>query len=64
MEGLQNQPQYNGLEGVVLKLADDSHVCMRLDEVDEDNKDLCLKLQNVRLLVETVNKRKEMYTTI
>jgi len=37
---------------------------MRLDEVDEDNKDLCLKLQNVRLLVETVNKRKEMYTTI
>jgi len=51
MEGLQNQPQYNGLEGVVLKLADDSHVCMRLDEVDQDNKDLCLKLQHVRLLV-------------
>ena len=61
VEGLQNQAQYNGLEDVVLKLADDSRVCVRLDQ---DNTDLRLKLQNVRLLVATADKRKEMYTTI
>jgi len=57
-EGLQNQAQYNGLEGVVLKQADDSRVCMRLDQ---DNKDLRLKLQNVRPLVATADKRKGMW---
>jgi len=61
VEGLQYQAQYNGPEGVVLKLADDSRVCERLDQ---DNTDLCFNLQNVRLLVATADKRKEMYTTI
>jgi len=61
VEGLQNQACHKGLEGVVLKLANDSLVCVRLDQ---DNKDLRLKLQNVRLLVASADKRKETYTSI
>ena len=61
VEGLQNQARHKGLEGVVLKLANNSLVCVCLDQ---DNKDLRLKLQNVRLLVASADKRKEMYTSI
>jgi len=61
LEGLQNQARHKGLEGVVLKLANNSLVCVCLDQ---DNKDLRLKLQNVRLLVASADKRKEMYTSI
>jgi len=46
VEGLQNQTHYNGCEGVVSEECA-SHVCVRLDQ---DNKDIRIKLQNVRLL--------------
>jgi len=59
VEGLQNYPQYNGLEGVMLKEVRNSRVCIRLDQ---DNKDLRLTLQNVRTLVATADERKKMYT--
>jgi len=58
VEGLQNQAQYNGLEGVVLKQEDDSRVCVRLDQ---DKKQ---KLENVRMPCATVDERKEMYAQL
>jgi len=50
VEGLQNQLQYNGLEGVVLKEESDSHVRICLDQ---GNMVLHLKMQNVHPLLVT-----------
>ena len=61
VEGLKNQTQWNGLEGVVLKQAGGSRVCVRLDQ---DNKDFRLKLENVYLLVATVDERKELFAQL
>ena len=61
VEGMQTHPQYNALEGVVLELAGDTHVCVCLDQ---DNTKICLKLQDMRLMVITVNERKELYTQV
>jgi len=61
VEGLQNQPQYHGLKGVVLKQAVDLRVCVHLDQ---DNMDLRLKLQSLHPLVVTANECKELYAQL
>jgi len=60
VEGLQSQPQYNGLTGVVLRL-EDSRLCVRLDQ---DNMDLRVKLQNVSPLVATAGERKKLLAQV
>jgi len=60
VEGLQSQPQYNGLTGVVLRL-EDSRLCVRLDQ---DNMDLRVKLQNVSPLVATADERKKLLAQV
>jgi len=61
VEGLKNHPQYNGLEGTVIRSAIDSRICIRLDQGSEE---LRLKLENVRTLIGTADERKERYKTI
>jgi len=61
VDGLQNYPQHNGLEGVVFKQENDSRVCVRLDQ---NNHELRLKLQNARPLVATADERKVLYTQL
>jgi len=61
VEGLQNHPQHNGMAGVVIEQAGDTHVSVRLHE---DSKQLRLRLANVCPLIATADERKDMYTTI
>jgi len=56
VKGLQKQQQYNGIEGVVVKM-DGLRMCVRLDAVD--NKELMLKPENVCPLLPTAAKLQE-----
>lgn len=56
VKGLQNNLEYNGLEGVISKIARDSRIYVRLDQ---GHKELRLKLENVRPLIVTAEQRKE-----
>jgi len=53
VEGLKKQPQYHGIEGVVLEM-DALRMCVRLDT--NDNKEVMLKPENVRPLFPTALK--------
>lgn len=61
--GLQNQPHYNGLAGIALTHVVDSRVRVRLDQ---GNKQLRLKMQNVRPVVAilAVHGREALYTQL
>jgi len=56
VEGLQKQQQYNGIEGVVVRM-DALRLCVRLDMLD--NKELMLKPENVYPLFPTALKLQE-----
>ena len=45
VSGLSATPQYNGLEGVVVTIVNDSRIGIRLDE---GNKSIQMKVENVR----------------
>jgi hypothetical protein len=56
VEGLQKQQQYNGIEGVVVKMVV-SRMLVRLDTLD--NKELMVKPEKARPLLPTASKLQE-----
>jgi len=61
IHSLQNQPEYNQLQGVVIQIAADKRVCVRMNE---DMQELRFKPENVRPLVALDEQRRLIYITL